>query len=172
MPNLREILPHAQAFIPLPPASPPDDDFMTPPRPTSEHQGDSHLPSVPPFPQTFRGSSEDVQAAIQALEQHDEEARSEELIQTIAAAFEIDPGQLKRPALELNVRPPPGLTAAREPEGEGFLPMEVGPSSHTGLAQPSHARTANPFLGKSPGVQEWAQSRPCEASWLSQPVLG
>lgn len=84
------------------------------------------------------------------LEQHQEEERSDELIQTIAAAYDVDSTQLKIPSPE--IRAPSGLSkASTEPAPlvEEDVKVSKMMAFQPGLVQPAHARTFHPLLQQS-----------------------
>ena len=127
----REILPHADAYMVADEAARKLREFVTPPRPHKEPAAEVSLPELPPFPFPLgeRGEDKDAfEAAKMALQEHGGEV-DEDVVHTVASAFDIDPSQLKaavslqtvpsqltEPRNAVSVRGPPGLTPPGHPQ--------------------------------------------------------
>ena len=155
----REILPHAEAYLHEDTDAP--DDFMTPPRPKGEEVS-RPMPPLPEFPDfsTENDLKERIAAAKDTLARHPTKESDAMVVQTIAAAFELEPEQLmagnagtgggKRKTVELDpscLAEPPELEEdlQRLPsQGQASFSFQ-GP----GLIIPAKAPIGNPLLEKS-----------------------
>ena len=161
----QEVLPHSDAYLRVSTPCPNQEEFMTPPRP----QASDHEEEYPGFPEVpKRDDEEALQAAHGALLQYGEDERDEEMVHTIAAAFDVDPSQLaahlpkhqpslgspdkeiadnaqlfKFPSVIQELGAPPGL----EQKGESTT---AGPPS--GLVAPVFQRSSNPLLQRETTV--------------------
>ena len=162
----QEVLPHAEAYVVTHQHK--KKEFMTPPRPTVvEDCTGEDLPDIPPFPvddEVDTGAR--LNAARDTLLAHSSEDLSAEAVQTVAAAFEVDPTTLLqqfgipkkplesviRPAAPAPPRTPPGLEGRLKaetvtPQIPAPAPSEPAPGH--ALVIPGSKRTPNPLLGLS-----------------------